>query len=78
VIFQHQAEPWLGSIFTSLTEPSHEPARLGSIPPLIPDEILDGLLESSPCVQKHAVPTDSNTAQALIRFSFVRPGMWPS
>jgi hypothetical protein len=34
VFFQHQAEPRLGSTFPSLTEPSHEPARLGSIPPL--------------------------------------------
>jgi hypothetical protein len=34
VIFQHQAEPRLGSISANLSEPSHEPARLGSIPPL--------------------------------------------
>jgi hypothetical protein len=34
VFFHHQAEPGLGSIFASFSEPSHEPARLGSIPPL--------------------------------------------
>jgi hypothetical protein len=35
VVSHHQAESWLGSFFTSLTEPSHEPAQLGSIPPLL-------------------------------------------
>jgi hypothetical protein len=34
VFFQHQAELRLGSNFVSLIEPSHEPARFGSIPPL--------------------------------------------
>jgi hypothetical protein len=30
----HQAEPGLARVLLSLFEPSHEPARLGSIPPL--------------------------------------------
>ena len=32
--FQQQAEPGSARVLTSLIEPSHEPARLGSIPPL--------------------------------------------
>jgi hypothetical protein len=36
IFFQHQAELRLGSIFASFDEPSHEPARLGSILPLLP------------------------------------------
>jgi hypothetical protein len=35
VFFKYQAEPWLGSNFASFDEPSHKPARLGSIPPLV-------------------------------------------
>ena len=38
--YKWQAEPGSARVFPSLTEPSHEPARLGSIPPLRAKESL--------------------------------------
>jgi hypothetical protein len=53
---QHQAEPGLGSFFTSLTELSHEPARIDSTP--------------SPQLRNHVSPRAAGGGELVFSYVF--------